>query len=882
MRQLLFFALSVGLLTITGCPRQARVAKITPDPEGPMKKFATVISKSKERKGFFDTYQKGDDLFLAVPKQRLGQDFLLYSRLARGLGQAGLVSGFSIDGREATVVAFERHGDRIFLVQRLTRIVAASGSPLARAVDQSYSDSVLQSAPIETERPDGAALINIKGWVTGDLSSAGRMARALSRPSSGSSSSLVANKDRSFIESVKAFPENLNVRASLTFTPAEPTNLQLLPSDRFASVLVYYTFARLPVEQMAARREDDRLGYFVTTHLDVSSAAPDFFVRGINRWRLEPNGAPADNAKGQKLVAPRQPIVLYLDSSIPLEFRPFIKEGVEAWQQAFAAAGWQQAIVAQMLPKDADLEDLRYPTIRWDASLGAPLGRGEAVVDPRSGEILGASITLNNSLVRHYRIIDLPYVGKRDAAQALNGGAQELFDALLETALRSRRLPADAGDVDGESFNFQMTVQSALLHTALLSSGVITPSEPMPLRLLGQLLKFTAMHEVGHVLGLRHNFKASATTPLEKLSDTAWIREHGLLSSVMDYPGLNLPRGQAGADWSYYPQNLGSSDFLTISYGYAADEAQAQEVARQAAKSGHVLGTDEDARSTDAVDPTAQDWDLSNDPLAWARSRADLIQELWLKLPDRVLVENAPYSELTEVFTGLLLQYASTVKIALRYVGGQLQARDHVGDPEGKPPFSAVSKARQREALDFLFSYVFSDGALSFPTELLARLGPRGARGFDAHRPFVDLPIGNLCRTIQGSLLTEILQADTFLRLRNAELKYGPTAVLTLPELFEQLTQGLWSELLTTPVRSVSTLRRDLQRQHIERLSKLALSHGASDSDLHALARYQLSELKRRLVYQERSAAGLDAYTRAHIAAVQARIGKILDAQMVE
>lgn len=865
-----------------------KVAIKDPDknPDTGLKRFSVLVAKAKERKGFFDTYQKGDELYLAVPKARLGEDFLLYTRLARGVGQRTMLSGASIEGHDVSVVAFERHGDRLFLVQRPTRVTAPPGSPLARSVEQSYSGAVLQSAPVESERPDGAPVVNIKGWVTGDLSQVGRLVGALTRTGGTSShaSTLSSNKERSFIESVKDFPENLNVRASLTFTPSEPSEIPTLANERFISVSVYYTFAKLPSRPMVPRSEDDRIGYFIVTRLDPSSQRTNFIVRNINRWRLEPSGQLRDG-----LRVPKQPIVFYIDPSFPTEYRPFVQEGVEVWQRAFAAAGWYQAVRAEQLPKDADVEDLRYPTIRWDTSHSAPLGRGQLVADPRTGEILGASIIISMHLLQHYREEDLPYLGRRVAGEST---AADFAESMISSALRrpSRRPgdaaagpgPGDDEEGDGSNFSLHMSAQNTLMRTSLLAGGMILPSEKTPLRMLGQSIKFTAMHEVGHVLGLRHNFKSSSVTPLDKLADPAWVREHGLVGSVMDYPGLNLPRGPAPADWYYYPPGLGPSDLISISYGYVPEDAKAREIARQAAKSGHVFGTDEDARSSDAGDPMVQDWDLSSDPLLWARDRVELIQLLWQKLPERVLFDNEPYGELTDVLMGLVYQYASTVDIALRYVGGQFQTRDHVGDPDGRPPFSMVPKVRQQEALDFLNSYVFSATALAFPADLLTRLGPRQARSFELHHPFVDVPLGNVIRNLQGSMLVGLLTTDTIQRMRNSEAKYGAAAVLTIPELMAGLTQGLWSELLAPTPGSVVGLRRDLQRRHLERLSALVLKSSDRDNpDMRALARYQLTELKRRLTGRER-AAGLDAYTRAHVVEVQARIAKVLDAHINE
>jgi hypothetical protein len=845
-----------------GCHHPVRPVKSPVEAtEGTLKKFSVLVGKATVHQGFFDLYQKGDELYMAVPKARLGEEFLLHSRIAQGVGVEPLGSGQLLGRREVAVVSLQRHGDRLFLVQRQTRVIAKKGTSLSQAVAQSFSRSVLQSAVIESERPDGAAIINIKTWLLGDLSPVGGAVGSLS---SGSTSGkpLVPSKERSYVESVKAFPENLNLRASLTFTPGEQLSLPTVADQRFISLTVHYTFARLPAEPMAPRLEDDRIGFLVLPRQDVSSTAPEFMVRYVNRWRLEP----AEQVGSH--VRPRRPIVFYIDPSVPAEFRQAVKEGVEAWQPAFAAAGFTDAIRAEPLPKGVDPEDLRYSCIRWDVGQVDFRGGTSLVNDPRSGEILGASIRLSQNMVGSYLWKDLLYAGASAAAIP--------------------RAPLHDGEADGlnDSELFAgMAVQNALLRASLVLSGAISPSDPTPLRMLLQGIKKTAMHEVGHALGLAHNFKASSTVPNEKLGDMEWVRQYGLTGSVMDYPAINLPKGQAPSEWFYFSPVLGPSDLYSITWGYTPDEERARRLAREAAQHGHVLGLYDSPHRPSHLDPSDLTFDLGSDPLAWAAERCAMIEELLRKLPGGMLVDNAQYGELTEAFLALFGSYEHASAVALRYLGGQYSSRDHVGDPDGKPPFTPVQKARQREALGFLLGGVLGERAFSFPPELLQRLGPTQPASYSPNRALRDVRLFELLQSAQTGILMQMLQPETLARLRNAELKFGPMETLTTPELFEQLTQSLWSELISAAPRNVGMLRRDLQRRYLERLGVLLLSRGDRDSamatDLRALSRAQLTELKRRLSVPERLIAGLDAYTRAHVADSLAHITKLLDAQIV-
>lgn len=842
----------------------AATKRSLPAPQKPENKFATLVGKAKERTGFFDTYQKGEELFLAVPKARLGEPFLLSCRLAQGIGMEPLSTGQNLTrGRELSLVVFEKHGDRLYLVQAPTRTVSRPDSPLSRAIAQSARGSVLQAATIEAERPDGAYLINIKGWVVGDLSEVSEIVGMLMRHGgSGPPRSITPNKDRSFVESVKGFPDNVNVRANLTFMPPDlGTALPTVPDQRFVSLVVHYTFARLPAAPMAPRLDDDRIGYLAMPRQDLASNTADFNVRYAHRWRLEPAGPPSADG----LVAPRRPIVFFIDPTIPAEYQQIVKEGVEIWQEAFAAAGWQQAVRAEPLPRGIDPDDLRYPTIRWDVGQTNIRGSTGLLADPRSGEILGAGIRLSHNMIGNYRHTHLPLIGGR------------LADAGPGRGLDS------ADGLDDSELHEQLAAQGALMRTSLIATGGLGPLDPTPQRVLLQGIRKTVMHEVGHALGLAHNFKSSSGVPNERLADPAWVRKNGLTASIMDYPGLNLPKGPVPTEWYYYSPVLGRSDYLAIKWGYTRDAAQAEQLARTAAQSGHVLGMFEAPGQSPQVDPTDQTFDLGSDPLTWARDRASLIAELWRKLPERMLVDNVPYGELSESFFTLLTEYMSSGRVATRYIGGQFAVRDHVGDPDGKTPFSPVPKARQREALDFLLTGAFSEKTFAFPPELLTRLGTLPPGSFRT-RALQDVHVLENIGHYQDVLLGRLLDTDTFARLRSGEMKFGAAAVMTLPELFEQLSQGLWSELVSGPPRNVGTLRRELQRRHLERMGALMLTRGerGRTSDVHALSRHHLVELRKRLTAQEKTSAALDAYTRAHIVESLARISKLLDAQLVD
>ncbi len=857
-------------LTLSGCslvrrsepaprPPAAQAAR----PDNGLRPFAELTRGAEERSGFFDTYEKGDKLWIAVPQERLGEEFLVTYEIAQGIGAGGLFGGTMLNIFEGSIVAFERYGDRVFLVQRPHRFTGGDDPAVQKAVDLSYGASVLASAKIESMREDSALVFDIYGWLVSDLSGVGEIVnRAISQP--GRQGRATFDRERSWLESVKAFPNNLNLRAKLTFRPSEPTSLSSVPDGRYIPVSVHYSFAKLPERPMEPRLADDRVGYFMTVHKDFSNDdGSDFFVRYINRWRLEPKGEPGPDG----LVEPVDPIVYYLDPNIPEVYRPYIMDAVESWNDAFEAAGWKNAIRAEMLPEGADAEDLRYATIRWNTSDRPGYGAiGPSIVDPRTGEILDADILIEANMIlgfkSDWRTKVSPGVAVREA---LTASPEELAIA------------AAGGEV--ASLGAALTAQGATLRALLAAEGVIAPGEPVPMEYVGQALKWVTMHEVGHTLGLRHNFRSSTDTPLDKLTDPKWAEERGVFGSVMEYPSANLEARNTGG--YFYNPGVGSYDRWAIAYGYTPDAERAAALAREAAKPGHAYGTDEDARGPGALDPTVNVYDLGADPLAWGRQRAELIAGLWPSLADHVLQDNARYADLTDAYRTLLAEYGRALAAAVKYIGGQYQYRDHVGDPEGRAPFVNVPKAKQREALELLRTHAFDESAFALPRDVIARFGANRWSHWGEVNTWsgrIDFPLLEQVLGLQTALLEQLTNPFLFARIRDAELKFGASEVLTVPELMEGLTHSIWSEVWTGSARRIPALRRDLQRVYLDRMTEILVTPPSRmPADARAIARMRLEDLDRRIAARVR-APGLDDYTRAHLLESRARIAKALEA----
>jgi hypothetical protein len=841
-------------------PAGAPAAEAPHPAAGPYKPWADVTKDATRRQGWLDTYEKGDALYLAVPKERLGKDFLISYQISQGIGAANLFGGTMLNIFEGSVVAMERHGDRVFLVRRPIRFTAPEGSPAAEAVNLTFSSSVLASAKIESINADSTLLVNAYDWFVSDLSGVGERVRFLAaQPGQQNPPPVPIEPSRSYLESVKAFPGNVNVRARLTFRPSTPQGLNSLPDGRTIPVGVAYTLAPLPETPMQPRLADDRVGYFLTARKDFSSYEDNFFQRYVNRWRLEP-GRQVEGG----LWEPKEPIVYYLDTNIPVEYRPYIKAGVEAWNQAFEAAGWKNAIRAEMLPEGADPEDLRYHTIRWNVSDQPGYGAiGPSIVDPRSGEVLDADILIEASMVsgyrREWRTLVTPAAAIEDA---LGAGVQ-----------------AD-GRGEQASFSAELASQGSLLRTMLIASGQLAPHDAVPMEYVGAAMKWVTMHEVGHTLGLRHNFRASSDTPLDRLGDRAWTQQNGVFSSVMDYPTVNLPERGKPAGFPYNP-DLGSYDRWAISYGYTADPARAARLARDAALPGHAFGTDEDSGGPGALDPTVNLYDLGADPLGWARGRAELVRGMLPQLPRYVLADNDRYGELTDAFNLLMNQYARALAVGVKYIGGQYVNRDRVGDPSGRMPFVAVPPAKQREALAFLNEYGFGENAWDVPQNVLASFGSNRWSHWGNNNTYgpdgrIDYPFSTVVLGAQRALLNQLTAPSTFAKIRDAELRFGAANTLGTTELLGSLTRSVWSEVYAG--RSVNAQRRELQRAYVDRLTEMVARRPEGlPGDARAAARAALVELRGRIA-TSLAGGGADAITRAHLAESKVRIDHALEA----
>lgn len=847
----------------------ATAAADTAESESPYADFSELTEGAEVLEGFFDLYRKDGKLHMAVPADRLGEDFLMEYKIARGVGANYLFGGLMLSFVQSDVVAIEKHGQRLYLVQRPHRFTATDDARAAEAVDLTFGSSVLESAKIASVRDDSAWVVEVSGWFVSDLAHVSEMVRQAVATEPGRPGAARFDAERSYLEAVKSFPENVNVRAKLTYAPGEPVNWPSVPDGRYLPLSIHYTLAKLPEDPMTPRYADERVGNFWTVHKDFSDTDSTFFVRMAQRWRLERGERVGDRWR------PVEPITYYVDPNVPEEYRASMKAGVEAWNDAFEAAGWEDAIRAEDLPEDADPADIRYATLRWNVSDQPSYGAiGPSVKDPRTGEILDADVLFEASMFLGQRYTWRDFVDPASAARTLQMAlGTGPYAAAWEDGAR-----AGATGVELPGFASALRGQAVVAAAALAVDGELSDDDAMADEYVQQFVKWVTMHEVGHTLGLQHNFRSSAATPLARLHDEEWTARNGVTNSVMEYPTVNLAHARGAETGHWYSPGVGTYDRWAIAFAYTPDEEVARTLARQGAAKEHLFGNE--AGGPGALDPTINVWDLSDDPLAWGRERTALIRGLWRELPGAVLEDDDRYYELTNAFQGTLNQYVMALAPAVKYVGGAYLNRDHVGDPNGRLPFEPIPLAEQRAALDLLVDRAFAADAFELPTELLERLGPNRWTHWGNSNSFggrLDYPWYDQVAGLQAALLSELTSPYRLSRIRDAEARYGAENVVGIPELVGRITRATWLEL--EEGGNVPATRRELQRSWIETMTTLVVdAPEGTPADARAVARGALRGVGDRI--EDRLAAGgeMDDYTRHHLEESRARIREALEA----
>ena len=914
-----------------------------------------------------DTEHDQSKLLAVIPKPLLGQDLLLATSISRGP-----MAGFQWSDY---LVRFERLGRNVVI--RVPDLRFTDGGVIGAAVERTYTPGTLAALPVVAQTDRGEPVVDLGSFVTGgaiDLPGVG---------GGGFFGSSSPRRELSRYAKVKSFEQNVLVDVDLALADR---------SGQGTTLGVAYAIRRLPdlkQDDYRTRPADERVGYFTTVRQDFNAKydARDITERLINRWKLEKLDPSLD------VSPPKEPIVFYIEKTVPVQWRRYVAEGVLEWNRAFEPLGITGAVVVRQQTDtdyaDLDPEDARYNFVRWVVT-GRGFAMGPSRVDPRTGQILDADIIFDDAMLR-YQVGDFDVFSPVPPASPTTGSADVEFlranPAFLpmgvspeDLGAASDRHPGDGrggvlgggnfgpaqsgaagrellgdllagrpatparsgGDAHGCTYADGLRHELALNALAIRAAGVKTPSgKEIPERLLGGVIREIMAHEVGHTLGLRHNFKGSDWLSLDEVRRRRDTTDEPTVASVMDYnPILFFPGDDLTKIKHYLSPTVGPYDAWAVEYGYAlppkdgkTDDMLAK-VASRNNEPGLAYATDEDTVGAVSPDPGANRYDMGDDPAAWADARRTLADDLLGDVQTWAVSDDEPRSELRQVFTTLFYEKARNLGYVARVVGGQRFNRTRPGDPGATDALRPVGAAEQRAAMAMLGRTVFDDGYFDVDPALLNNLPADRhsdwASGRAASR--IDFPIHDAVLRVQTISLRHLTDPAVLQRVYDAELKAvggasDGTAVagdapdkFTAAELVAGTTKLVWSDLApaydapevaaattrtatrpatrpavasrnptTRPYTDadpmIASTRRNLQSQHAESL--IALADAAPgrlvSPDLQNLVRYNLRELSAKIGARlEKSGKGksppIDLASRAHLTEVKSRIDRVLEA----
>ncbi len=945
----LAFALTIGgLLAFAGTTTRTVYAQDDGAAAGPDKpdfppfadvsKGYTKVAPGEQTALTVYTREKDQQMLIEFPREFARQKYLIALTVSTGEMFAGL-QGPSV------YVYWKRFDKRLALMAPQIQNRSTGDNESKIGVDRVFTDRVLLDVPIVAMGPGGGPVID------GDALFSGQVGRFFGGGGFGGGGANGANPALAVIKKAKAFPDNVELAFEM------PTAGGLLKN-------FYYSIRKVEDSSgYTPRVADERIGYFQTWYRDLGKFREnEKWVRFINRWKLE-KAEPA-----RRLSQPKEPIVFYVEHTVPIRYRRYVRDGILYWNKAFEKVGIIDAIEVRIQDKntgqhmDKDPEDSRYNFIRWVSNdISTAIGPSRA--HPLTGEILDADVVLTDGWIRAFWsqsneiIPDIAMRGMSDenldwlamhpdwdprvrlASPAERDGIKARIqnDFALKQSHNARGVtrfggvPASSGDgsitddllawggrnpaisaanclaAQGKSVDMAVMRMAMELNDLLEEQPPADEKKPdekkddkkdekkkepvdnidgIPEWFVGPSLADLVAHEVGHTLGLRHNFKASSIYAYKDINSEAFKGKKPYTSSVMDYNPVNVCLDKSLTQGDYMQIDVGPYDMWAIEYGYGFGDLV--KVAQRASEPELQFGSDEDAGG---IDPTVRRYDLAQNPLDYAKARFELAKVTRSRIIEKFVKDGQSWSKARRGYQLSLGMQMDGVSIMSNWIGAARVYRDRKGDPNGRPPIEVVPAETQREALKFVIDTAFNDESFGLTPELLKYFTVDRAEDPGVGRGDPEWPIHDQIGGVQSAALTMIINPGQMRRVYDNEFRVpADKDALTVVEVLDTVMKSIFSELDTRTSGSftnrqpmISSLRRNLQRECVERLIDLTLPGslpGEASKPVTNLATAKLRDLKNKM--DEATKRGnADAYSAAHLSEASIRIGKALDAQYI-
>jgi len=784
-----------------------------------------ITGKAVTRKGMITTHRLEDKYFFEIADSILGRDILIVSRISKAGAEVRSASGYAGDQIGSNVIRFEKGPNNKIFMRKISYRTYGPDSTTAmyQNLQRSNIQAIAASFAVAAYTPDKkGSVIDMTDYINSDND-----IFYFSSPLIKSNFRLGApQSDRSYILGVKSFPSNVEINVVRTYSlaaapasPFGPPSAGAAPSGS-ATIELNASLVILPKVPMKPRFFDPRVGYFAVGYTDFDANPHGVKeVQIVKRWRLEPKAGDLAKYKRGELVEPVKPIVFYIDPATPKKWVPYLIAGVSDWQKAFEKAGFKNAIIGKMAPTTKQdstwsLDDARHSAIVYKPS-EIPNASGPSIADPRSGEIMESHVNW------YHNVMKLVHDWYMIQAAAIDPRAQKM------------------------QFSDE---------------------------LMGDLIRFVSSHEVGHTLGLRHNYGSSSTVPSEKLRDKAWVEANGHTPSIMDYARFNYvaqpednikPKG-------IYPR-IGDYDIWAIEWGYKllpdAKSAQAEvpllnQLTIEKLKNNRLwFGTE-----TNPDDPRSQNEDLGDNAMVSGAYGIKNLKRILAKLPEWTKADHEGYENLSTMYGELTSQFIRYMGHAAKNIGGIFETPKTV--EQAGTIYSRTPAATQKEAMIFLDNNLFATPAWLLNQYVLDNIGQN--------------PV-DVVNRVQAPTLNRLVSSFTLNKLITAEAADGETAY-KITDLFSDLQSSIFSELKTSN-KSIDIYRRNLQKAYVEKLiaivnpaaaqSPVAVSisrvpgGNASQGDVISVVKGQLRELGSVI---KSAATGSSGLTKYHLLDLSERI----------